>query len=73
MSITYTGIQCQQKGNKIILTATLPDDDFEEIVIPAEDINQLYACNTAAFMEMFGDSETHLWELFFAVNGMELI
>lgn len=72
MQPTYTGISAQRKGNSIQLTATAPEGVEKRLILPSEDIRELYGYGAAAFMENQADNERELFRLFNCVEGIRL-
>ena len=66
----YTGITALQKGSFIHLTATDPDLEEHNVTIPEADIMELFGFGTDKWMELNGDRESSLWELFNSVAGI---
>jgi len=72
MKKELTDITASLKGHNILLTATDADGDETRVTVPFQDIQDLYGCGSARWMEENGDRESSLWELFNAVNGIAL-
>ena len=70
MTVTYTGISAQRKGNNIILIATAPDEIKKQVQIPSCDIRENYQMGIDAFLDQYGDNEDELWDLFHAVENI---
>ena len=72
MNITYTGISARLKNYGIEVVATAPDGLETPVLIDGSDIREFYGCNSAKWLEMHGEDESMLFELFELVQGIHV-
>ena len=72
MQKTLTGITATLKGHTITLTATDAEGEESELIVPNDDIHQIYGYGCSRWMEENGDREASLWELWEAVAGISV-
>lgn len=67
-----TTIEARLKGHSIILTAADADGESRTIIVPCEDIRQIYGQSCPQWYDKNGDRESSLWELWEAIAGIKL-
>ena len=72
MTDQFTSIEAAKKGSCLLITAFAPDGVEVTHRFPQEDIKQAYGVNVDRFLDQYGDDEDTLWEMFHAVNNLQI-